>query len=604
MILTFTHFHVFCGAGGGALGFNAGAARVGTLQARWKCLGGVDSDPAACRDFTRLVGTPATCLDLFDRQQYRAFHGKDPPPGYKEAMPADLRAAAGGVAPDFLFSSPPCKGFSGLLSTRAAASPKYQALNGLVTRGLWLALEAWADDPPAFVLIENVPRIQQRGRELLNTVQQLLRRYGYATAETAHDCGELGGLAQHRRRFLLVARHQVKVPAFLYEPPQRRVRAVGEVLRALPVPGTPHAERVGPMHHLPKLQWDTWVRLALIPAGGDWRALRGLDLGQYGLVRMGEHSSKMRVEPWTEPAHTVTGSDRVGSGAPSVGDPRWGEYQQLGVRDWKSPSGAVTAQAAPGSGPFSVADPRCFGGGMGVAPWDEPGGTVTGEAYPSNGRFSVADPRWHRGVLGVVSWDGEGSTVTGRAKPSTGAFSVGDPRLREGRFNNVCRVVRWDTPSVAVTGGGHPSSGGPSVADPRPWEGAGHYGIVSWEQPSGAVTAAGGPDNGRGNVADPRLGEVAELPLIVSLDGTWHRPFTTLELAALQGFPVDNLRLDGASHSRWRERIGNAVPPPSAQAVASVMGTALLLSRSGQTFALGGEPIWVQRLAAALSVAQ
>ncbi len=566
---TITHFHVCCGSGGGALGFSAGEARIGTLKARWRCLGGVDSDPAAVRDFTRLVGVPATCLDLFDDRMYRAFHGKDPPPGWRMAMPADLRAAAGGESPDIVFSSPPCKGLSGLLSALAAASPKYQALNELVVRGLFLALEAWADDPPSFVLLENVPRILQRGRELLDRVQQLLRSYGYATAETTHDCGELGGLAQHRRRFLLVARHREKVPAFLYEPPRRRVRAVGEVLKDLPVPGTPDADPVGAMHTLPKLEWKTWVRLALIPAGGDWRALRDLDLGQYGLVSLGEHVNKMRVEPWTEPAHTVTGSDRVGSGAPSVGDPRWGEYQQYGVRDWNDASGAVTAQAAPGSG-----------------------------------AFSVADPRWHPTILGVVAWDDPGGTVTGRAKPSTGAFSVGDPRLRAGRFNNICQVVKWDRPCATVTGGAHPSGGGLSVADPRPWENAGHYGVVNWSQPSGAVTGAAGPDNGRGNVADPRLGAVAELPLIVSLDGTWHRPFTTLELAALQGFPVENLRLDGESHSRWRERIGNAVPPPSAQAVASVMGTALLLSRSGQIFALGSEPIWVQRLAAALSVAQ
>jgi hypothetical protein len=41
-----THFHLFCGSGGGALGFNQGTARVGTLRARFRCLGGVDSSPA------------------------------------------------------------------------------------------------------------------------------------------------------------------------------------------------------------------------------------------------------------------------------------------------------------------------------------------------------------------------------------------------------------------------------------------------------------------------------------------------------------------------------------------------------------------------------
>lgn len=53
------------------------------------------------------------------------------------------------------------------------------------------------------------------------------------------------------------------------------------------------------------------------------------------------------------------------------------------------------------------------------------------------------------------------------------------------------------------------------------------------------------------------------------------------------------LVLDGKSHSGWRERIGNAVPPPAAQAIAGVMGQVLLMARSGQTFALSNTPIWV-----------
>jgi hypothetical protein len=41
-------------------------------------------------------------------------------------------------------------------------------------------------------------------------------------------------------------------------------------------------------------------------------------------------------------------------------------------------------------------------------------------------------------------------------------------------------------------------------------------------------------------VADPRLPAATDqgVWLIVAEDGTWHRPLTTLELAALQGFPT------------------------------------------------------------------
>lgn len=149
-----------------------------------------------------------------------------------------------------------------------------------------------------------------------------------------------------------------------------------------------------------------------------------------------------------------------------------------------------------------------------------------------------------------------------------------------------------------------------------------HHGraYTSWRAhpapPSGAVVGAASADSGRFSVADPRLGPRPEplLPaagvrlvaVIRALDGTWHRPFTTLELAALQSLidPGDPLCLEGTSDSAWRERIGNAVPRDTAAAIASEMGRALLLAWSGQTFALGSTPIWVRPVAIAIALRQ
>jgi site-specific DNA-cytosine methylase len=136
------HFHLFAGLGGGAKGFNAGSARVGNMVAEFRCIGGVDVDPAAMRDFGRLAGVPGTVLDLFDREQYRAFHGCEPPQGWREASTADIHASAGHERPHIVFLSAPCKGFSGLLSESKSQSAKYQALNRLTLRGIWLTLEA------------------------------------------------------------------------------------------------------------------------------------------------------------------------------------------------------------------------------------------------------------------------------------------------------------------------------------------------------------------------------------------------------------------------------------------------------------------------------
>jgi len=65
---TFTHFHFCGGAGGAALGMSRSSAKVGSITAKARCIGGIDSDPAACRDFKSLLGVEQACMDLFDRQ--------------------------------------------------------------------------------------------------------------------------------------------------------------------------------------------------------------------------------------------------------------------------------------------------------------------------------------------------------------------------------------------------------------------------------------------------------------------------------------------------------------------------------------------------------
>lgn len=669
------HFHLFAGLGGGARGFNRGRATVGHLRASFRCIGGVDVDAAAMRDFGRLAGVPGTTLDLFSREQYTAFHGAPPPEGWREATPEDIRRAAGGERPHLAFGSAPCKGFSGLLSESRSTSAKYQALNQLALRGLWLALEAWADDPAEFWLWENVPRIATRGRPVLDQMIRLLEHYGYAVAETTHDCGELGGLGQSRKRFLLVARHREKVPPFLYEPPKRPLRSVGDVIGRFPLPSDPAA---GPMHRMRALQWRTWVRLAFVEAGSDWRSLKKLRvengyLADYALLpETAWHAGVLGVTPWTEPAGTVTSGARPQNGAFSVADPRptyTGEYQQLGVNPWDRPVGTVSGQSAPGGGAYSVADPRIDRGRndrLGVRTWDQPAHVIAGDSLPSNGAHAVADPRpqaWDEGraALGVVRFDETAPTIIGVRAPGQGRYSVADPRLCDGpngpHFNNVYRVVRFDQTSMAVTAGTSPSSGGLAVADPRTgykdtshrnkfavsrWDEAGrtvtgadhatggalcvadprtgidrgrgddyltarHYGVVPWNGVAQAVTASAGHDNGMWSVADPRALPAHDARLVAvirALDGTWHRPFTTLELAALQSLvdPDEYLELHGTSDTAWRERIGNAVPPAAAEAIASVMGETLLLAWSGETFALNATPVWVQPIAIALAV--
>ncbi|WP_159953173.1 DNA cytosine methyltransferase [Rhizobium sp. 18065] len=717
------HFHFFCGLGAAAKGMNKGHARVGSLRAEFRCIGGIDNNPGAIRDFGRLAGVPGTVLDLFDYEQYLAFHGKEPPAGWRPAMPDDIRAAAHGERPNIIFLSAPCKGFSGLLPETSSKTPKYQALNRLTLRGVWLALETWKDDPPELFVFENVPRIAKRGRHLLDQICALFRAYGYAVAETAHDCGEIGKLAQSRKRFLLVARHEAKVPPFLYEPEKHRLLGVGEVLEKFPLPGHPAG---GPMHRVPSLQWRTWIRLAFVEAGADWRSLNRLNIengflrdfgimptagwhddvlgvlpwqstsgtipgrshatnGRYNIAdpRQFEdpHNGSYGVAAWPDSAGTITANGRPAAGTFSVADPRFEglEYSQYGVRHWDDSTGAVINVKSPGQGYFSVADPRMDGKGprfnnvYRVVAWPEPANTVTGGGHPSSGGLAVADPRsggsfegsgkyrvtdfseaagtiiaasdtgqgafaladprmnWrddaHPSKLAVSDWDDHTNAITG-ARFLSGAGAVADPRpgYRPGAHQNILSVAEWDDSAKCVTGADHVTGGALCVADPRPvglnakrehYQTGGHYGVLPWNDSANAVPGFAKHDRGPWSVADPRPAEgdaTFELPkaddrlvaVIRALDGTWHRPFTILELAALQSLvdPDEMFTLDGQSESAWRERIGNAVPPAAAEAIAGVMATTLLLAMTGETFTLSSQPIWVRPIAVALSVDQ
>lgn len=587
------HAGLFCGLGAGAKGFNQARPDIGSVSATFRCIGGIDNDQAAIADFERLAGVKGTVLDLFDRNQYIAFHGREPGRDWREATPADIHRAFGYEHPHAVFLSAPCKGFSGLMPEGKSRTDKYQALNRLTLRGMWLMLEAYKDDPVEMVLFENVPRIASRGRHLLDQIVSMLTAYGYAVAETTHDCGELGGLAQSRKRFLLVARHQAKVPPFLYEPTKRPLQSVGTVLSRMPLAGD--VERAGPMHRVPSLQWKTWVRLAFVEAGKDWRSLNRLaiedgHLRDYLIVPENSeawHRNVLGVHGWEDTSGTVTGNARPTTGAFSVADPRAPEgaaqYSQYGVMRMDETAGAVIGVKSPGQGTFSVADPRHGGPAkhnneFRIVEWRREAGSVTGAHGTGQ---CVQDPRAACGFEGagkyrVTGFDETAGTVIARSDTGQGAFAVADPRLINQK------------------------------ADGDAYIGNGHYGVIPFDGHSGAVSAAASHDNGRWCVADPRLPDAAQqlVCVIRSLDGTWHRPFTTLELAALQSLidPEEHLELHGLSDQAWRERIGNAVPPAAAQAIAEEIGRTLLLAWTGQTFALGSTPIWVRDVALALTM--
>lgn len=388
--LTFRALFPFCGVGGGALGFRDAEAdfRALGIRARFEIAGGIEWDASTARDFSRLTGAPCMVADV------------------AQITPEQLRATFG-ECPDVVFFSPPCKPASGLLAADVAATPKYREMAMLGARWVDLMFAAWPKGPKLLIM-ENVPRIRTRAPEMMAHIRAACRKRGYHITEAAHDLGELGGLAQHRDRLLFVGRRNVT--SLLYQPTLRRVRSVGEVLGALPLPGDPAA---GPLHTLPAIEAITALRLALIPAGGDWRDLPSqVHLHPDFAALIGQKRTKpsartpfndvWRVVRWDAAAGCVTGGAGPSSGGLTVADPRTAAPSHphtYGVVPWSGASHTITGNTGtPGGGPFTVADPRVTcktrenSGIYGVLPWDGPSGTVTGHACHDNGRFSVAAP--------------------------------------------------------------------------------------------------------------------------------------------------------------------------------------------------------------------
>lgn len=636
-------FFPFIGIGGAPRGFQKARPHIRGLEGRWRVIGGIDSDAGAVANAARILAARITVGDLFSAEQYEAFHGRRPPEGWSEMTPADVRVAAGGEFPDLALTSPPCKGFSGLLPESMSITDKYQALNALALRGVWLCLEAFKDDPPSFFCMENVPRMGTRGRRFLDQVKGLLHAYGYAVAETVHNCGELGGLAQNRKRLLLVARHMEKVPNFLYQPPCKPLRAVGDVLGRLPIPGS--IDDTQPLHRLPKLHWKTWVRLAFVEAGSDWRSLNRLTvedgvLSDYALIPTRDYQSGYcGVQKWDDTSGTVAGRSSPTNGAFSVADPRFdakgNDYCQYGVIRWDKPTGAMINIKSPGQGVFTVADPRHTGPAKHnneyrVARWAREAGAVT--SAHGTGQC-IADPRFpwgdaaHQNKFRVGRWtDATGTLICTNKGPGSGALSVADPRPRMDRSKGYVTgghygVVPWASTSYAVTGSGQHDNGHNSVADPRVPPSACPRccasAIAAGHASAGQLCQSCddslfGPDP-RWNADTPNVPERSStMPapndklqcVITAEDGTWHRPFTTLETAALQSlFDIEefaDFELRGASDSTVREWVGNAIPGDAAEAMAEVFGQAILLASSGETFILSNTPIWVRPMIAAI----
>lgn len=563
--------------------------------------------------------------------------------------PADVRGRSR-TCPDLVVMSPPCKRFSDLLPPEQAAAAEYVEMAQLALAGVVLACEAWAPELPAVLLLENVRGIiGPRGAEVLEQVVKLLHRYGYTVDISTHDCGEIGNLAQHRDRVLIVARQPEVAQDFLRRPPKQRVRAVGEVLGQLPSPLANHGDE---MHMLPGYSAMTALRLACADpdkvvspnSKGDWRDIPPRVRCVWGPVpehvatrpraSKNKKCGKHGVEAWNSPAHTVTGAGaRPPSGRCSVADPRVlrhmkpakpgsrrakGSPDDFGVASHHRPHTTVRGTMEVQSSRASVADPHVAtpslpprrgrkNGGGGVESWEQPGHTVLAEGCVQNCRLSVAP------VSGAPP--GRDPTACSRQDVRLGRSSATrrtttrspvtrtprSVRRRGGRPTRTAgrsRSTSLHRPARTVRGRHDPRTAPAAVVDDRGWPIPTHFLVI---------------EDGEHVLYGPELDFTSSRPvpiIIVAPDGTWHRPMTDRELACLQGFPVD-CYFEGPSSTRpaqkptakrpdlpfrpavpgRREHIGNAIPPPTMYAIGLMVAECLRSKR--QASFLRGEDVWV-----------
>jgi site-specific DNA-cytosine methylase len=445
-------------------------------------------------------------------------------------------------------------------------------------------------------------------------------------------------------------------------PPEKPLRAVGDVLEPLAWPDDP---RAGLMHRSPRLSWANLVRLALI--GIDWKDGRVPKWDWRDLPPRGQVVPWLRARglwPVGLDTDAVTELEALLAGAPS--QKRNQVYRRQPVQPWEDTSPTVTGPG--GAGLCGVQDSRVddialthrragrFSDQYRVQDWESAGKTVTGATDIQTGAPAIADARvlealadkrqGRPGFMQVGLFTGASATVTARTEATAGQSmgAVADPRvlecLAEGKTGD--NAARWKgrpgyrqvvsareaMPTISARTAATSGQGPGAVQDERPLEQlgmncsprGGYMGVLSWDRPSVTIVCGSSDVLNNPSVADPRTlpperpvislelalyllaqgwepprGALA--PAILAPDGTWHRPFTTLELAVLQSLAPtlhgEPLVLAGKSDRRWREHIGNGIPRDAAEAWGRQLLESLLRSALGEGWRMCGGGQWV-----------
>lgn len=173
---------LFSGAGGTGLGFQ---------NANFRILGAIELDPNAADTYVKNLHVYVKRVDIREL----------PPQSFRQELglePRDL---------DVLVGCPPCQGFSRMRNQKGAEDKR----NSLVLQYLEY-VEAFM---PRFAVFENVPGLirTEHGRAFYRPLIEGLTQLGYSIVEREEDIANYG-IAQHRKRVVVIAGRDQKIPPF------------------------------------------------------------------------------------------------------------------------------------------------------------------------------------------------------------------------------------------------------------------------------------------------------------------------------------------------------------------------------------------------------
>lgn len=236
--MSLTMVDIFCGAGGGSLGFR---------QAGFRIVGALDNDPAACNTYEYNLGFAPLCSDI----------GKITP---REFM-RHFKLRRGDVT--VLVGCPPCQGFSG-----ARAYDSRDPRNAMIR-----IFSEWVRAlRPEVVVFENVPGMLTRSRRRFDKLIRLLEIERYEPTWELLNAADYG-VPQRRKRIIVVAPKSGNLKSPLsFATYNQRVVTVREAIANLPTLNAGEGCPEIPNHRARDLGTHALNLLSRIPADGGSRA--------------------------------------------------------------------------------------------------------------------------------------------------------------------------------------------------------------------------------------------------------------------------------------------------------------------------------------------